>query len=142
MEITHFGGRLALGVPSEPEQARGIVSQGWLNYEARAMLVRLPLVIVSALIGLGALSISGCESKRRAHESTLSAAPSSSVAPKAAAKSPFPPEARRDSPPKGIAESAFALGKKAPDLAGLASTAGNWSRAEKVTVVVFYRGHW
>lgn len=57
-------------------------------------------------------------------------------------KSPFPPEARRDSPPKAIAETALKVGAMAPALEKLASTSGEWSRGEKVTVLVFYRGFW
>jgi hypothetical protein len=105
----------------------------------RAAFVTLP-----ALIGLGVLFAAGCEPKRSADGQRASASPSSLAAPSASAvaKSPFPPEARRDSPPKAIAESALALGRVAPPLAGLPSTAGTWSRASKVTALVFYRGHW
>jgi hypothetical protein len=67
--------------------------------------------------------------------------------PDAAAKkkrrtSKFPPEARRNSAPEGIAETALAVGAKAPALEGVASTTGPWTRANEVTALVFYRGDW
>lgn len=96
------------------------------------------------MFGLGALAVLGCESKQRVAPGAGSATASATATPRPSAegKLRFPPEARRDSPPKGIAESALAVGKTAPALEGLASTSGSWSRASKVTALVFYRGHW
>ncbi|MBK7585614.1 MAG: hypothetical protein IPI67_36195 [Myxococcales bacterium] len=93
------------------------------------------------MFGLGALAVLGCESKQRVAPGAGSAT-TATPRPSAEGKLRFPPEARRDSPPKGIAESALAVGKPAPALEGLASTSGSWSRASKVTALVFYRGHW
>ncbi|MEM6289988.1 MAG: hypothetical protein AAGA54_01945 [Myxococcota bacterium] len=68
-------------------------------------------------------------------------APAKADAPKAEAK-PEPKEA----PPKtaGPPESfeALAAGSPAPAMTKLAATTGAWSRADKPTIVAFYRGHW
>ncbi len=110
-----------------------------------------PLHRTSALL-LSAFALIGCDDKKPASEpapaavapaaSAASAAAPLSVTGSAPKKSKFPPEARRNSAPKGIAESALVVGKPAPALQQLASSAGLWSRSDKVTVLVFYRGHW
>jgi hypothetical protein len=54
----------------------------------------------------------------------------------------MPPEARRNSAPAGIDASALKVGQKVPELANVPSTKGAWSRGDRVTALVFYRGHW
>ncbi len=57
-------------------------------------------------------------------------------------KSKAPAQARRNSAPKGIDASALAVGAVAPALNKIPTTRGEWSRGEKTTVLVFFRGHW
>jgi hypothetical protein len=78
---------------------------------------------------------SGCKSKDEPAADTGAAAPDKN-------KSSMPPEARRDSPPEAIATTALTVGSTAPALQNVASTSGAWSRGDKVTALVFYRGHW
>ena len=57
----------------------------------------------------------------------------------------YPPEARRKTPPSGIA-GALAVGALAPDFELAASTGGkvalNSVLADRAALVVFYRGDW
>jgi hypothetical protein len=85
--------------------------------------------------------LSGCDTKKQsaADGATSATVPSPSAS---KSKSKFPPEARRNSAPRGIADRALAVGGTAPVLKNLPSTTGTWSRGERVTALVFYRGHW
>jgi uncharacterized lipoprotein len=98
------------------------------------------LVIALALL-LGCDSKSTTEGAPAAASSSDPSAPGAK--PSAKPKPKFPPQARRNSAPAGIEQSALAVGRPAPPLEGIDSTIGSWSRSrEGFTVLVFYRGHW
>ncbi len=104
--------------------------------------------ILWAPIAACALTI-GCKDKVEPKPATTSSAVAVNSAEKSAKsvtakpkKSVFPPQARRNSAPKGLTESALAVGKEAPKLEAVPATTGKWTRGEKTTVLVFYRGHW
>ncbi|HMR10184.1 MAG TPA: hypothetical protein PKA88_30620, partial [Polyangiaceae bacterium] len=89
-----------------------------------------PLRRTSLALLLSAFALIGCDDKKPASEpapaavTPVASAASAAARPSAAEKSKFPPEARRNSAPKGIAESALVVGKPAPALQQLASSAG------------------
>ncbi len=51
-----------------------------------------------------------------------------------------PKKAKKTGPPESF--EALAAGSSAPAMTKLAATTGAWSRADKPTIVAFYRGHW
>lgn len=110
---------------------------------------------LAALLMAGALAATGCKSdtsdeSKQTGESKQTIAPDKQAASTADAapekskkrSSKFPPEARRNSAPEGIADTALAVGAMAPALEAVPSTAGAWTRGADLTVLVIYRGDW
>lgn len=97
-------------------------------------------VVLMLLMGCNNPSPSPADETPPAKSADVSASRPASSA-QTAKKAKFPPEARRNSAPAGIAD-ALQAGATAPAMKAITATTGSWSLGEKTTVLVFYRGHW